>query len=227
MTLGDIVESDAPCGTPREAACGAWCSSRCVRGCRWGRATSTAATPPWPPSATSGRRRELTRQSRRAGHLDAELDAGSGSGPPRPRRARRPFAPRPRRASPLGEGNRAQGSRGLDAFLGALQDAQLFNLFTTVGPNTLLAPTDDAFVALTVQVTLEALLDTMLGHLSFTNPPLIGAATADELAMMSGSVLPIDPGPPLRLGPAEVETPDIVAFNGVIHEIDRVLASEP
>jgi uncharacterized surface protein with fasciclin (FAS1) repeats len=115
--------------------------------------------------------------------------------------------------------------------LTAVKAAGLVETLQGDGPFTVFAPTDEAFAALPIG-TLEGLLadkealkNVLLYHVvagAVTADKVLGLASADSvegspiaIAVKDGSVYLNDS--------AKVVTPDVLASNGVIHVIDKVL----
>ncbi|MDM7931881.1 fasciclin domain-containing protein [Tabrizicola sp.] len=100
------------------------------------------------------------------------------------------------------------------------------------GPFTVFAPTNDAFAALPAG-TVESLLkpenkDQLIKVLTYHVVP--GAVTSDQLAgkrlnvaTVQGQNVHVDGRKGVRVNKSRVTTADIMASNGVIHVIDRVL----
>ncbi len=119
----------------------------------------------------------------------------------------------------------------------AVQAAGLVDTLKSDGPFTVFAPTNAAFAALP-EGTLDMLLlpenkDKLTQILTYHVVP--GAVTSDQLAgqrvtvaTVEGSTVHIDGrggkyGTGVRVNGANVTTADIIASNGVIHVIDKVL----
>lgn len=119
----------------------------------------------------------------------------------------------------------------------ALGAAGLVDTLKGPGPFTVFAPTDDAFAALPAG-TVESLLlpenkDQLTSILTYHVVP--GAVTSDQVigqrlsvATVEGSSVTIDGrggkfGPTVKVNDATVTQADIIATNGVIHVIDKVL----
>jgi len=119
----------------------------------------------------------------------------------------------------------------------ALGAAGLVDTLKGPGPFTVFAPTDDAFAALPAG-TVESLLlpenaDQLTSILTYHVVP--GAVTSDQVlgqrlsvATVEGSNVTIDGrggkfGPSVMVNDANVTQADIIATNGVIHVIDKVL----
>jgi uncharacterized surface protein with fasciclin (FAS1) repeats len=122
---------------------------------------------------------------------------------------------------------------GFDTLVAAVQAAQLEDALRADGPLTVFAPTEDAFAALpegTVSFLLQpeniGLLQELLTYhvlagevrstdlRSFQVPKMLNGAYAIVRKTSTGNV---------TINFSRVETPDVLATNGVIHVIDRVL----
>jgi len=119
----------------------------------------------------------------------------------------------------------------------AVQAAGLEDTLRGPGPFTVFAPTDAAFAALPAG-TVESLLlpenkDTLVSILTYHVVP--GSVQSAELlgrvqnvATVNGKTVRIDGtgsklGPAVRVNDADVVGADVLATNGVIHVIDKVL----
>jgi uncharacterized surface protein with fasciclin (FAS1) repeats len=114
----------------------------------------------------------------------------------------------------------------------AVQAAGLVDTLAGSGPFTVFAPTNAAFAALPAG-TVESLLkpenrDQLVKVLTYHVVP--GAVTSDQLAgkrqsvaTVQGQSLHIDARRGVHVNSSRVVTADIVARNGVIHVIDKVL----
>jgi uncharacterized surface protein with fasciclin (FAS1) repeats len=114
----------------------------------------------------------------------------------------------------------------------AVQAAGLVDTLKGPGPFTVFAPTDAAFAALPAG-TVENLLkpenkDQLVAVLTYHVVP--GAVTSDQLAgkrmdvaTVQGQNVRVDGRNGVRVNNANVTQADIMASNGVIHRIDRVL----
>ena len=114
----------------------------------------------------------------------------------------------------------------------AVTAAGLVDTLKGDGPFTVFAPTNDAFAALPAG-TVESLLkpenkDQLIKILTYHVVP--GAVTSDQLAgkrmnvaTVQGQNLHVDGRNGVRINRSRVTTADIIASNGVIHVIDRVL----
>ncbi len=114
----------------------------------------------------------------------------------------------------------------------AVSAAGLVDTLEGDGPFTLFAPTNDAFAALPAG-TVENLLkpenkDQLVKVLTYHVVP--GAVTSDQLAgkridvaTVQGQTVAVNGTNGVRVNNARVTQADIIASNGVIHRIDRVL----
>lgn len=119
----------------------------------------------------------------------------------------------------------------------AVQAAGLVDTLKGPGPFTVFAPTNDAFAALPAG-TVDMLLqpenkDKLVSILTYHVVP--GAVTSDQVlgqrlnvATVQGKTVRIDGtggkyGASVRVNDANVTAADIIATNGVIHVIDKVL----
>ncbi len=114
----------------------------------------------------------------------------------------------------------------------AVSAAGLVETLKGPGPFTVFAPTNDAFAALPAG-TVETLLkpenkDQLVKVLTYHVVP--GAVTSDQLAgkrlnvaTVQGQTVHIDGRRGVKVNKSNVTSADIIASNGVIHVIDRVL----
>lgn len=129
--------------------------------------------------------------------------------------------------SDLAEVARSAGTFG--TLLAAAQAAGLADALAGPGPLTVFAPTDAAFAvlpgdALKALLADEAALRRLLSHHIVAGS--LGAAevaTRGSLTTLAGTQLAVDARQGVLVGGARVVKADIVARNGVIHVIDRVL----
>ena len=122
------------------------------------------------------------------------------------------------------------GDSQFSTLLDALSAAGLAEEFSSGGPYTVFAPTNEAFSALP-----SSELDAILGDLDqlanlLQNHVVSGAYTAEEITgfpevlMLNGQTLSISTsGGSATIGDATITSTDIQASNGVIHVIDTVL----
>ena len=121
----------------------------------------------------------------------------------------------------------AAGAGTFETLVAAVTAADLVETLKGDGPFTVFAPTDEAFASLP-EGTVEDLLkpenkQKLVAILTYHVVP--GRVTSSDLLSTSsaktvnGAAAPIG----LRVGDANVVTADIMASNGVIHVIDKVL----
>ncbi len=127
---------------------------------------------------------------------------------------------------PILEVAKEQGN--LTTFLKAVEAAGLTETLAGPGPITVFAPTDEAFAKVPAK-DLEALLadrtklvETLKFHV------VEGAVLSKDLKApqksLQGGELAVDTASGVKIGGAGVAKADLAATNGVIHEIDTVLA---
>lgn len=131
----------------------------------------------------------------------------------------------------------AQADDRFDTLVAAVSAASLVTTLQSDGPFTVFAPTDDAFDnyltanQLTSQQLLasEALGDILTYHV-LAGKVIAGAAvakagsTSDTAATVNGANLALSlTGDALKVNTSEVIVADVMATNGVIHAIDKVL----
>ena len=131
----------------------------------------------------------------------------------------------------------AASNPNFSTLVAAIEAAGLVETLKGPGPFTVFAPTNDAFAALPAG-TVETLLlpenqDQLVSVLTYHVVP--GAITSDQLvgqrldvATVQGGTVRVDGtggkyGATVRVNDANVTTADILATNGVIHVIDKVL----
>jgi len=124
----------------------------------------------------------------------------------------------------------AESAGNFTTLLAAVRAAGLEDALRGDGPFTVFAPTDEAFAALPAG-TVEALLaDPEALRAVLTYHVVAGKVTAAEVTSLSeattlqGSAVEIRAhGGAVHVGGATVTAADVMASNGVIHVIDRVL----
>ena len=123
----------------------------------------------------------------------------------------------------------AVASEGLTTLVAALKAADLVGALSGEGPFTVLAPTDDAFGDLPAG-TLEGLLanteklkTVLLSHVIEGAVLAETVVTLDSATTLSGQALPISTSEGVQIAGAAVIKTDILASNGVIHLIDKVI----
>lgn len=126
----------------------------------------------------------------------------------------------------------AASNDDFSTLVAAVQAADLVDTLKSDGPFTVFAPTNAAFAALPAG-TVESLLlpenkDQLVKVLTYHVVP--GAVTSDQLvgqrlnvATVQGQTVHVDGTHGVRVNKSTVTTADIIASNGVIHVIDKVL----
>jgi uncharacterized surface protein with fasciclin (FAS1) repeats len=126
----------------------------------------------------------------------------------------------------------ASSNDDFSTLVAAVSAAGLVETLKGDGPFTVFAPTNAAFAALPAG-TVESLLlpenkDQLVAILTYHVVP--GAVTSDQLAgqrldvaTVNGAEVHIDGRKGVKVNRSRVTTADIIASNGVIHVIDRVL----
>ena len=129
----------------------------------------------------------------------------------------------------------AAANEDFSTLVAAVQAAGLVDTLKSDGPFTVFAPTNAAFAALPAG-TVDTLLqpenrDQLVKVLTYHVVP--GAVTSDQLAgkrlrvqTVQGQSLHVDGRNGVRVNSSSVTGADIIASNGVIHVIDRVLLPE-
>jgi uncharacterized surface protein with fasciclin (FAS1) repeats len=116
-------------------------------------------------------------------------------------------------------------ANGLGRFARAATDAGLAETLAGPGPYTLFAPSDRAFAGSRLPRDAAALRALVAYHVvpgTFTTAFLAGVDL--NYATLAGTSLNVDgTGSPLLVNGAPVVTPDLLAENGVVHVIDRIL----
>lgn len=127
----------------------------------------------------------------------------------------------------------AASNGSFNTLVAAVQAAGLEDTLRSEGPFTVFAPTDDAFAALPAG-TVESLLlpenkDKLVSILTYH--VLSGAVPAEavlgkrqNVATVNGATVHVDGrGGAVKVNDANVVAADVMATNGVIHVIDKVL----
>lgn len=126
----------------------------------------------------------------------------------------------------------AAGNDDFSTLVAAVSAAGLVDTLKGDGPFTVFAPTNAAFAALP-EGTVETLLkpenkDQLVKVLTYHVVP--GAVTSDQLAgqrlnvaTVQGQTVHVDGKSGVKVNKSNVTSADIIATNGVIHVIDRVL----
>jgi uncharacterized surface protein with fasciclin (FAS1) repeats len=123
----------------------------------------------------------------------------------------------------------AAGAGTFNTLIAAAQAANLATTLANDGPFTVFAPTDDAFAALPAG-TLDALLadpdalaDILLYHVVAGEVLAADVVNLTSATTLQGSSVAIDATSGVMVNDANVVQTDIIASNGVIHVIDKVL----
>ena len=122
------------------------------------------------------------------------------------------------------------GDSQFSTLLDALTAAGLAEEFSSGGPYTVFAPTNEAFEALpsdelnAILGDLDQLANLLQNHVVSGEYPASEVTGFSEVLMLNGQTLPISTssGSPM-IGDATITSTDITASNGVIHVIDTVL----
>jgi uncharacterized surface protein with fasciclin (FAS1) repeats len=113
----------------------------------------------------------------------------------------------------------------LSRFVRAVETAGLASTLAGPGPYTVFAPSDRAVAAADMPRDPEALRELLAYHVvpgAFTTDFLVGVDV--NYTTLAGTSLNVDgTGRPLLVNGTPVVTPDLLAENGVLHVIDRVL----
>ncbi|MBW4420102.1 MAG: fasciclin domain-containing protein [Myxacorys californica WJT36-NPBG1] len=114
-------------------------------------------------------------------------------------------------------------------FLEAVKKCDLASTLNAEGSLTLLIPTNDAFTKLP-EGTLDGLLEdvtklkkVLMYHVVFGDVRSQDLAEIDEAPTAEGSVIAVDHSNGITVNDVRVLKTDILADNGVIHEIEGVL----
>lgn len=125
----------------------------------------------------------------------------------------------------------AVGAGSFETLVAAVQAAGLVDTLKGDGPFTVFAPTDEAFAALPAG-TVESLLkpenkDQLISILTYHVVPgkVMSTDLVDDMtaATVQGGEIMIDLDNGVMINDASVAAADIVASNGVIHVIDKVI----
>lgn len=124
----------------------------------------------------------------------------------------------------------ASSKDSFETLTSALEAANLVDVLQGDGPFTVFAPTDDAFAALPAG-TLEELLkpenkEILVKILTYHVVPekvLSGDLQAGKVTTVEGSKVTIELGDEVTVDQAQIVEVDILASNGVIHVIDKVI----
>ncbi len=119
---------------------------------------------------------------------------------------------------------------GFKTLTAALKAADLVTVLEGPGPFTVFAPTDAAFAALpagTVEMLLKpenkAKLTKVLTYHVLPTQAVSSSLTSMSATTVEGSPLSITVGSTVKVNEATVTKADVMAKNGVIHVIDKVL----
>ena len=118
-----------------------------------------------------------------------------------------------------------------ESLVAALVQAELVSTLEGPGPFTVFAPTDDAFaaagidlVALDTSEGKETLTDILLYHVYSGSVPASAVTDGMMAEMVNGDKVAFtNDGTTVTVGGATVITADVIASNGIIHVIDKVL----
>jgi uncharacterized surface protein with fasciclin (FAS1) repeats len=118
---------------------------------------------------------------------------------------------------------------GLTTLAAAIEAVGLNKTLNTDGPFTVFAPTNEAFAALP-EGTLEALLqdpetltDILLYHVVASEVKAADVVSLSEATMLNGQTVSISLNGGVMVNDANVIATDVMAKNGVVHVIDKVL----
>jgi uncharacterized surface protein with fasciclin (FAS1) repeats len=117
----------------------------------------------------------------------------------------------------------------------ALEKADLISALGGTGPFTVFAPTDAAFEAYIIENGLTAaelldsnkLLDILTYHVVAGNVMSSDLTTNSKVSTLQGAELSINIKDSVMINDANVTAADIIASNGVVHVIDKVLDPPP
>ena len=118
-----------------------------------------------------------------------------------------------------------------DTLVAALAQAELVSTLEGPGPFTVFAPTDDAFAAANIDLVAldtpegkETLTDILLHHVYSGSVPASAVTDGMIAEMVNGDKVAFtNDGTTVTVGGATVITADVIASNGIIHVIDKVL----
>ena len=123
----------------------------------------------------------------------------------------------------------AKQAGSFNTLVAAAEAAGIVDLLKSPGPFTILAPTDDAFAALPEGVVDALLQDIPKLKRILLYHVLAGEVLAENLGELEeaeteeGSIIAIEHGDSVKVNEATVTKMDVLADNGVIHIIDRVI----
>lgn len=110
-----------------------------------------------------------------------------------------------------------------------LHEAGLVDIFSTDGPYTLFAPTDEAFLKLptgTIKSLIndkEKLTNLLTNHVISKEILAKNVANIQNIKTINGKNIKIKTGKKVKIDNANLITKDIKCKNGIIHVIDEVL----
>ena len=118
-----------------------------------------------------------------------------------------------------------------ESLVAALAQAELVSTLEGPGPFTVFAPTDDAFAAAGIDLVAldtpegkETLTDILLHHVYSGSVPASAVTDGMMAEMFNGDKVAFtNDGTTVTVGGATVITADVIASNGIIHVIDKVL----
>jgi uncharacterized surface protein with fasciclin (FAS1) repeats len=117
----------------------------------------------------------------------------------------------------------------LSTLVQAVQAADLATTLAGPGPFTVLAPTNAAFASLPTGV-LDALLadkpalkNVLLYHVASRDVRAVQVKALSKVTTLQGNIVVVDASTGVRLNDATVTSADVIASNGVVHVIDKVL----
>ena len=124
----------------------------------------------------------------------------------------------------------AQGTGIHDSLVAAVIQAELLSTLQGEGPFTVFAPTDDAFTAAGIDLNalnsdegLATLSDILLYHVVSGAVPSSAVTDGLVAAAVNGDDLTFSVGNGVMVNDANVVLADVMASNGIIHVIDKVL----
>jgi uncharacterized surface protein with fasciclin (FAS1) repeats len=123
----------------------------------------------------------------------------------------------------------AASAGSFTTLLAAVEAAGLATTLANEGPFTVFAPTDEAFAALpagTVESLLadpDALASILLYHVIAGEVLAADVVSLTSATTLQGSSVSIDASSGVKINDANVIQTDVLASNGVIHVIDKVL----
>ena len=124
----------------------------------------------------------------------------------------------------------AQGTGIHDSLVAAVIQAELLSTLQGEGPFTVFAPTDDAFTAAGIDLAAldndegkAALTDILLYHVVSGAVPSSAVTDGMVAAAVNGDDLTFSVGNGVMVNDANVVLADVMASNGIIHVIDKVL----